>query len=213
MPADKFSEALQGKKLPILVLDNKWYKLLSGLDKPEEMRDLEMRLRELLKRQGKLNNDTKRIRKQKNALMNEIVNSMDTQNSEDIKQNSKQQIEQLNQAMEEYQNELLELPRQIEEANYELMLMTMKLCYGLMKENTEEVQRISEWISQTRVELKKKIVIKQEKEIRNEIMYSYMHDIFGAQVIDMFDLQYNPEKEHLVRTESEIAAKKAGTEL
>lgn len=45
------------------------------------------------------------------------------------------------------------------------------------------------------MELKKKLVRKQEMEQRNHAIYSYMHDVFGAEVIDIFDLQYNPDEQ------------------
>ena len=201
MPDDKVQSALEGKNVPILVLDNKWYTLLSGLDKPKEMLELENELKELLKKQGKLNNDMKRIRKQKTKLMDEIVSSMDAVNGIEVQNKNKQEIELLNRTLDDYQDELLELPREIESVNYRLMLYTMDICYQIMKDNTSDINEIEEWITQTRIELKKKIVIRQEKEIRNELMYSYMHDIFGPDVLDIFDLAYNPEKEHIVRQE------------
>lgn len=201
MPDDKFKSALEGKNVPVLVLDNKWYTLLSGLEKSPEMLELENELKELLKKQGKLNNDLKRIRKQKAKLMDEIVSSMDMENGSEIQKKSKQEIEILNQSMEDYQNEMLDLPREIDAVNHQLMLHTMDICYNIMKENTSEINEIEEWITETRIELKKKIVIRQEKEIRNELMYSYMHDVFGPEVLDIFDLAYNPEEEHIVRQE------------
>lgn len=203
MPDDKFKAALEGKNIPILVLDNKWYTLLSGLDKSSEMLELEIELKELLKKQGKLNTDLKRIRKQKAKLMDEIVSSMDMENGAEVQKKSKQEIELLNQTLDSYQDELLELPREIESVNYRLMLHTMDICYHIMKENTADINEIEEWITETRIELKKKIVIRQEKEIRNELMYSYMHDVFGPEVLNVFDLAYNPEEEHIVRQESE----------
>ena len=45
-----------------------------------------------------------------------------------------------------------------------------------------------------RIELKKNLVRKQEKELKNHALYSYMHDIFGAEVIEIFDMKYNPEE-------------------
>lgn len=203
MPDDKFKAALEGKNIPILVLDNKWYTLLSGLDKSSEMLELEMELKELLKKQGKLNTDLKKIRKQKAKLMDEIVSSMDMENGAEVQKKSKQEIELLNQTLDSYQDELLELPREIESVNYRLMLHTMDICYHIMKENTADINEIEEWITETRIELKKKIVIRQEKEIRNELMYSYMHDVFGPEVLNIFDLAYNPEEEHIVRQEPE----------
>ena len=41
-----------------------------------------------------------------------------------------------------------------------------------------------------RIELKKKVIRKQEKERKNQALYSYMHDIFGADVIEIFDMKY-----------------------
>ena len=37
------------------------------------------------------------------------------------------------------------------------------------------------------------MVQKQEMELRNQAIYAYMHDVFGPEVIDMFDMQYRPE--------------------
>ena len=44
--------------------------------------------------------------------------------------------------------------------------------------------------------VKKNVVRKQEMEIANQEIYSYMHDIFGAEVIDLFDMKYNPLEQH-----------------
>ena len=37
--------------------------------------------------------------------------------------------------------------------------------------------------------MKKKIIRKQESEMKNKELYAYMHDIFGPNVIEMFDIQ------------------------
>lgn len=195
---DVFIPALDGKQLPLLPLDHKWYQLLSGLEKSKHMLEIEEQCKELLKRQGKLNTDCKAMRKKKSALMEEIVRSMDQESMEQFQIDKKQEIEQLNRLYDSYQEELLDLPKQIQELNQELMLETMQMCYSILQENTAEIDAISDWISETRIELKRKIVIRQEKEMRNQIMYSYMHDIFGPEVIDIFDLKYNPETEHIV---------------
>ena len=72
-----FRPALQGKKLPIISLDNKWYKLMAGIDHTPHMQELEEQLKNLLKRQGKINTDLKAINKEKAKLRDEIVNAMD----------------------------------------------------------------------------------------------------------------------------------------
>ena len=82
----------------------------------------------------------------------------------------------------------------------ELMLDTMEICYEQIAQNTMRINEISDWIAGMRIELKKNVVRKQEAELKNQQIYSYMHDIFGAEVIDIFDMKYNPETEHVVKT-------------
>lgn len=199
---EEFQVALQGKKIPILPLDNKWYKLLSGLDKPTEMKEMEEQLKNLLKLQGRYNNESKQIRRTKNRLMDEIVAAMDTPDGAMVQEKNKQMVEQLNQKQDEIQDKLLELPKQIQDVNYELMLQTMALCYDVIADNTKEIEEFTDWIAQIRVELKKKVIMKQERELRNQEIYQYMHAVFGPEVIDLFDLKYNPGQEHVINTDS-----------
>lgn len=197
---EQFSEALQGKKIPILTLDNKWYRLLDD-DARKQAAETENRLNDLLKRQGKLNTETKDIKKMKKKLMGEIVSMADqveqgnTGVEKQLEQHKKL-VEECNQRLEEYQDELMDLPREIDRANFELMLITMDCCYAVMKDNTEQIEEISRWVEEIRVELKKQLVRKQMMEQRNHAIYSYMHDVFGAEVLELFDLTYDPEEQH-----------------
>ena len=45
---------------------------------------------------------------------------------------------------------LAELPEQIEEANYKLMLATMNVCYSRIKQNTQDIENINQWIQNFR---------------------------------------------------------------
>lgn len=196
---EAFEQALKGKRIPILTLDNKWYKLLTE-EARAEVASLEEELNALLKRQGKLNNDVKNIKRLKKKLMGEIVSLVDEAEQEGkedapqkIEQNKKL-VEDCNQRLEGYQDELLELPREIEQANFKLMLATMDYCYDAMQENGADIQEIAQWVTEVRIELKKRLIRKQEMEQRNNAIYSYMHDVFGAEVIEIFDMKYNPDQ-------------------
>ena len=200
---DAFAAALQGKKIPILTLDNKWYRLLDERTKAS-VKGKEQQLNDLLKRQGKLNTEMGEIRKLKKKLMNEIVPLVDEADQtgdksieKKIDQN-KRLVEECNVKMESYKEELKELPRQIDQLNFQLMMITMDCCYDTMQDNTEEIQKIEEWVKEIRIELKKRLVRKQEMEQQNHKIYSYMHDVFGADVVNVFDMQYNPEKKRPV---------------
>ena len=111
-----FIPALEGKKIPIISLDNKWYRLMNGLDKTAHMQKLEDELKELLKYQGKLNSEIKALRKQKKNLMDSIVGGMDNSNAR-TQDDYKKQIEDCNNRLAEFQDKLLDLLEKV------LMLM------------------------------------------------------------------------------------------
>ena len=72
-----------------------------------------------------------------------------------------------------------------------------------MQENTENIENIAKWVAEIRVELKKRLIKKQELEQKNHEIYSYMHDVFGAEVVNLFDMKYNPEEQHPVMPDKE----------
>ncbi len=196
--SEVYEQALAGKKVPVLTLDNKWYKLFRNLEEEPEIKALETELNDLVKRQGQLNVDYKNIKKLKKKLMEEIVpmaNQLEHSNSKSVEKKldeNKRLIAECNEKLEQYQNDLLDLPREIERVNHALMLATMDYCYDSMQENTHQIVEIAQWVKYIRIELKKNLVRKQEMEYQNRQIYSYMHDLFGADVIDLFDMQYDP---------------------
>ncbi len=211
---ERFEKALSGKKIPVLTLDGKWYRLLDELGR-SAAKESENQLNSLLRRQGKLNAEIKDIKKLKKKLMNEMLPMVDEANagneeSEKKIEEQKRLIEECNQKIDANEDELLDIPRAIEEINYQLMLVTMEYCYKTMQENTVEINEQDEWISQIRVELKKRLIRKQEMEQKNHEIYSYMHDIFGAEVVNIFDMTYNPEEKHPVLPGEKKDAEKAG---
>ncbi|MBE5883157.1 MAG: hypothetical protein E7291_01855 [Lachnospiraceae bacterium] len=196
---EAFSNALLGKKIPVLTLDSKWYRLLNEMGKAT-VKEQEEQLNDLLKRQGKLNTETKDIKRLKKKLMNEIVSMVDEVEQKNNKalekkiQEHKRLIEECNEKLENYQDELRDIPREIEKINSKLMLITMECCYDIMQENTDEIQKIADWVTEIRIELKKQLIRKQEMEQKNQDIYAYMHDVFGADVVNLFDMEFNPEE-------------------
>ena len=196
--SDIYEQALAGKRVPVLTLDNNWYKLFTDLAELPRIQEKEKQLNELVQRQGQLNVDSKNIKKLKKKLMDEIVpmaNELGQKYSKSLEKkldDHKRLIEECNEKLEEYQDERMDLPRQIEQVNHALMLLTMSYCYESMQENTRQIVEIAQWVKNIRIELKKNLVRKQEMEYQNRQIYSYMHDLFGAEVIDLFDMQYDP---------------------
>ena len=80
------------------------------------------------------------------------------------------------------------------------MVRTMEMCYEVLKVNEKDIEEIGAWINEVRIELKKNIIRKQEKEIKNYELYSFMHDIFGSDVVDIFDMN----QEHIDKITQQI---------
>lgn len=191
-----YKPALVGKNIPILTLDNKWHRLFTQTEISPEIKAKEQELNELLKRQGKLNHECKKLKGIKSKLRDEIVSLMDGGNesaaAQKKQEENKRLIEDCNERLEADQEELLDIEKDIDSVNYELMLLSMEVCYDAIRDNTAEIEQIDKWINQMRIDLKKNVVRKQEREIYNQNLYSYMHDIFGPEVIEIFDMKYNP---------------------
>lgn len=197
-----FLPALSGRKIPVLTLDNKWHQLLQRFEPDKKRTKLEEELNDLLKKQGKANTEIKEYKKLKKKLMDEIVEHADDAASGGNKEaehklnENKRFINECNQKIEEYEELLITLPKEIDDVNMKLMLKTMEVCYDTLKQNKVEIDETAKWIAMIRVELKKRLIRKQEQEQMNQDIYTYMHNIFGPDVIDMFDVEYlNQEKE------------------
>lgn len=193
---EKFNEALKGKKVPILTIDKKFHDLTDAIGSTDEMKVLEDALNDLLKAQGKANTEIIEIKKLKKKLMQDIVDNADvssklSQEDKDKKtEENTRLISECNEKIENYEDAILDLPPQIDEANLELMKALMADCYDVLAENDREIAETAKWITAMRIELKKRLIKKTDMEEKNKKIYEYMHDIFGAEVIEIFDMTY-----------------------
>lgn len=141
-------------------------------------------MNQLLQKQGGLGNDIKEMKSLKKKLMSEIVENI---NSGKKHEKNKQFIEELNTKIEQATEEVSDIPYLIRDVNENVMFESIKACYETLNNNEQELNKITEWISHIRNELKIKILIKQDIELKNTNIYSYMHDILGADLIGELD--------------------------
>lgn len=181
--------AVKAKDIPLLTLDNKWHRLFTQTQPDKTIMKLEKELNELIKRQSKVKSEADKVRALKKKLMKEIVdNAQEASVANDGKAQKKAEentrlINECNEKLDGYREEMQELPKRIEKVNTELMLHTMDICYDRIKKNEKEIEETTQWVTQIRIELKKRLIRKQEQEQMNQALYSYMHDIFGAEVL------------------------------
>ncbi len=201
-----YMAALEGKSIPILTLDNKWHQLFTQTEMTPEIEQLADELNALVEKDGRIRTETKKIKKLKKTLLSEIVPLRDQANKagnspaieKEISERTRL-IGECNDKLASHEDELLDLSKEIYDVDYKLMLATMELCYETLHENTEYINGLDEWITKVRIELKKNVIRLQEAEMENYNLYSYMHQIFGPDVIDIFDMKYDPDRRHPVR--------------
>ena len=184
-----FKSALIGKTVPLLILDQKWHRLFAVHGKTDEIKALESKLHNLLTEQSKQNNRLKELKRLKGKLLDEIVQNME-EDDKKVEEN-KRLVDEINEKMDECEEKLMDIPYQIRETNDALMVLSMDYFYEKLRVNQEEAAEIEAWINQVRIDLKKNIIRKQNRDINNREIYAYLHDIFGAEVINIFDIKYD----------------------
>ena len=203
----EFKKALEGLDLPVLTLDNRWHKLFTQRAKTPEIEALADEVTELMGRQAKLREDERKVKVLKKKLMGEIMELRDRVMKEGEKSRAAKELDEhtrlineCNERIESYQDEQIGIPREIYQKNLKLMMLSMDICYEKLHRNSDKIAVIDEWLSEIRVQLKKQVIEKQSMEVENFNLYSYMHNIFGAEVLEIFDIHYDPEKQHPIRT-------------
>lgn len=195
-----FSKLLNSMRVPIVILDERWHQLFQQQPKTAKISDLEAKLNDLLKLQGKLVTDIKELKAAKRQLMDGIVANMNVDSSPNGKlkdkklQKSQKLIQDINEKLKDSDNTLADMPYRIKEANAKLVVEGMNQCYQKLDANSEELDSLNLKINQMREELKSMLMRKQDLEDENSIMYTYMHDVLGSNIMEMLDQHYHKKK-------------------
>ena len=184
-------ELLKKKNIPIACLDERWLRLFPDSEKTPLIKKLENELKELLKRQGKVNTDLKDIRVVRDKLTQSVLETAEDTSIPENKRLKKQAASQrliveARQKQDNLELELDELPDKIKEANSALIFESVRVCYQRINQNKQDIDMLEQWIEQMREKLKE-----QDKEIMNEEIYTYLHGMLGAGVMEAFDEKSN----------------------
>ncbi|MBR6637467.1 MAG: hypothetical protein IKK96_01265 [Lachnospiraceae bacterium] len=199
---DVFFQGIHASQIPIVVLDERWHQMFNVIEKPKLVKDLEDEVNALLKKQGQVNNDLKEVKKIKNKLMQEIVEQMEVsgENSEKNQKRNKTMeknqklILECNEKLEALEDEQFEIPHKLRDANEKLIVAGMEIAYIHLQKGKEEEKRLTNWIAKARIELRKQMLLKQETEDNNVMIYNNMHDILGAQLMEVLDNKFGQKE-------------------
>ncbi len=182
--------------ISLLTLDERWNGLFKNIEKTNDIIECENRIKELLKEQSRLISESKEIAIKKKECMDSIIKLttevFDKNNKEahTEMQECEKSIVAINKKMEENEERLLDIPKEIREENLKLLEYTVKQVYFSIRENQLRVTELDKQIAQAKESLKKMI---EEKELLAEDYtdtYSYFHDLLGKDELQKLDEIY-----------------------
>lgn len=190
---EEIIHSLQNKNVPLLILDEKWLEIFPEHLQNDVIRKKVLELNDLLKKQGQQLEQIKGIKRYKSQMMQEIVDNMGADESAigRLKQKkmdkSQKKILELNEELKQTEDSLSELPYQIRQANAELMVESTRICYGRFRVNKERMQELDAEIAELKEKLKMCVLEQQEREMQDSKMYTYLHSLLGARLMEQLD--------------------------
>lgn len=187
---------LRRKRIPILTLDERYLELFTEREKPDYIRKLEASVNAWLKKQGQSGGEVKELHRAKSLLMRNIVENMQESEGESERKRSKKLdksqklIREANEKIMRLEEEQKQIPERLEDANLELLYATADICYEKLKADREEMEEITQWVTQIRDELRDKLARKQRIEAEYNRIYGNLHDMLGAEVMEYLDEEY-----------------------
>lgn len=175
--------------VPVLTLDKRWLDLFNNEEKSDEIKALEKKVNMSLKSQGAINSKRDELLDLKKTLMEKIVSNMDAEENSRARKKvdkSKELIDDINDELLLLQDKELDVPMNISDANARLAYRSLEEMYDKLKKNDEYIEDLEKWIEETRIELKKRILIREKKREENELMEKYISDIFHPEVIRQY---------------------------
>ena len=182
--------------ISILILDERWNGLFKNIVKTAKLIDCENKIKELLKEQSRLTAEAKEIAIKKKEYMDGIIKltteAFDNNNEEArLKmQECEKSIVSINKRLKEIEERILDVPKEIRQANLELLEQTVKVVYFSIKENQHKVTALDKEIAETREHLKKLIDERGLLAQDDTDTYSYFHDLLGKDELQKLDEIY-----------------------
>lgn len=180
-------------KIPILIKDPTWLKLF-GDTGDRFINNARKELEELLEKQRLTDRQLKEKDREKKKTMTKIIMLSDEINNNnsymegtELLGQYQQEIYKLNDEIDNLTFELEMLPKDIREANLNLLKSTVKLAYKQLSEWESSLEPFNEEMENLRNRLRELIEKKNDYEEKINITYTFLHGLLGSKEIDKFD--------------------------
>ena len=186
------ADILKNKKLPIVLLDPLWHIVRENIQS-DIIKEKEKELQELLKEQGKLNNDYREYGIVKQNFLKDILNlsgeiatSTDTDTAAQLAKLHKSTVS-VNEKLEQIEKRLQNIEEEIQTSNTSIVQEMSAIGYEYIDECKKREIDLENEIAQLREEMliktnEKKVCEKVKKDV-----YNYLHSIIGKEQIEIID--------------------------
>jgi hypothetical protein len=194
---------LRQNDISILILDERWNMLFKNTPKSSSIERLENKLKELLKEESRLieeQNDLAHLKKKHMAVILSLTEEVfDKDNKEAMKemQTSQGEIKRISERNKIIDSMLDNMPKRIKNANLELLEEAVNLVYYKFRmgiRRREELNKLiaeqERIIEEARAKMKGYIDEKEALASDNTDIYSYFHDLLGAEVLEKLDRKF-----------------------
>lgn len=180
-------------RIPILIKDATWLKLF-GDTGDRLINNARKELEELLEKQHLTEKQLKDKDREKKKVMTKIImlsdeinnNNSYTEGTELLGQ-YQQEIYSLNDEIDNLTFELEMLPKDIREANLNLIKATVKLAYKQLADWESSIEPFNSEIEFLRTKLRELIEKKNDYEEKINTTYSFLHGILGSEEMEKLD--------------------------
>lgn len=187
---------LRKNNISLLILDERFNSLFENAEKTQDIIRLEEKLRDLLKQEARLNTESKDIAARKKLCMDKIM-QLTTEafdkNNEAAKDEMKvceKEIRRINERLGKIEEELDYIPDIIKETNLDLLEHTVNLVYFKIRSGQKRKDELERLIEETRAKLKEYIDEKEQLSQDGTDIYSYFHDLLGAEELEKLDNEF-----------------------
>ncbi|SCG83920.1 hypothetical protein DW1_2356 [Proteiniborus sp. DW1] len=179
-------------RIPILIKDATWLKLFGDAG-DKLINNARKELEALLEKQRLAEAQLKEKNRDKKRVMNKIIMLSDELNNNQLKEGTEllgeyqQDIYTLNDEIDNLTFELEMLPKEIREANLNLIKATIKLAYKKLAEWEGSLEPLSAEIEELRNKLRELIDRKNDYEEKINTTYSFLHGMLGSKEMEKLD--------------------------
>lgn len=189
-------QVLRKNDIGILILDERWNSLFKNIEKTADINAFEIMIKELLKKEAKITTEKKEIEATKKKCMAKIL-ELTPQVYEKHIESAKEEmtkceieINRINKRFQEIEDELYKTEIEIKDTNIELLEQAVSVVYFKIRKTQKRKEQLTLLIEELKAKLMAAIDEKESITEDSGEVYTYFHDLLGAEELERLDQKY-----------------------